>query len=121
MRPLPVSGGMQRESGTFFVPFPYFITDCFILNCIPKMKNQTILAAQAVKESAVSAWLSRENKFFSCVLEETVSNRQTLLMGHAAASFSVLVCSAFLSPVSALVCLGWFGASLHLCKKGGLR
>ena len=85
------------------------------------MKNQTILTAQAVKESAVSAWLSRENKFFSCVLEETVSNRQTLLMGHAAASFSVLVCSAFLSPVSALVCLGWFGASLHLCKKGGLR
>lgn len=120
MRPLPVSGVVQRESGTFFVPFPYFHR--FVsLKSTTKMKNQTILAAQAVKESAVSAWLSRENKFFSCVLEETVSNRQTLLMGHAAASFSVLVCSAFLSPVSALVCLGWFGASLHLCKKGGLR
>nr|DAQ67507.1 MAG TPA: hypothetical protein [Caudoviricetes sp.] len=46
MRPLPVQGGMQRESGTFFVykfsdfweidPFPVFYHILFHFNCIPK-------------------------------------------------------------------------------------
>jgi hypothetical protein len=39
MRPLPVSGGMQRESGTFLVPFPYFPTYCFILNAFQNEKS----------------------------------------------------------------------------------
>lgn len=83
------------------------------------MKNEMTITAH-VAENTAESWLNRENKVFSSALEETVSNRQVLLLGHASLAFSVLVGSAFLSPVPALCCLGWFGYSLHLCKKGGL-
>lgn len=43
MRPLPVSGGMQRESGTFLVSFPVFLsTYCFILNAFQNEKSNCI-------------------------------------------------------------------------------
>ena len=37
----------------------------------------------ASKSSAIQLWLNRKNQFFSSVLEEDVSNRQVLLLGHA--------------------------------------
>lgn len=36
----------------------------------------------ASKSSAIQLWLNRKNQFFSSVLEEGVSNRQVLLLGH---------------------------------------
>lgn len=73
------------------------------------------------KSSAVTIWLNRENLFFSSALEESVSNRQVCLIGHASFAFSALVCASFVSAVPALVCLTWFIVSLYLCVKGGLK
>ena len=42
----------------------------------------------ASKSSAIQLWLNRKNQFFSSVLEEGVSNRQVLLLGHASFVFS---------------------------------
>ena len=63
----------------------------------------------ASKSSAIQLWLNRKNQFFSSVLEEGVSNRQVLLLGHAS-----------VSQVPALICLAWFMVALRLCVKGGL-
>ena len=54
------------------------------------------------------------------VLEEGVSNRQVLLLGHASFVFSALICASFVSQVPALICLSWFMVALRLCVKGGL-
>ena len=67
----------------------------------------------ASKSSAIQLWLNRKNQFFSSVLEEGVSNRQVLLLGHASFVFSALICASFVSQVPALICL-------RLCVKGGL-
>lgn len=85
------------------------------------MKNEFVLSAQSAETSVITMWLNRENLFFSSLLEESVSNRQICLMGHASFAFSALVCAAFVSPVPALLCLVWFVVSLRLCVKGGLR
>ena len=45
----------------------------------------------ASKSSAIQLWLNRKNQFFSSVLEEGVSNRQVLLLGHASFVFSALI------------------------------
>lgn len=39
MASLPVSGVVQRESGTFFVPFPYLINQLFHLNALQNEKR----------------------------------------------------------------------------------
>ena len=59
----------------------------------------------ASKSSAIQLWLNRKNQFFSSVLEEGVSNRQVLLLGHASFVFSALICASFVSQVPALICL----------------
>ena len=74
----------------------------------------------ASKSSAIQLWLNRKNQFFSSVLEEGVSNRQVLLLGHASFVFSALICASFVSQVPALLCLSWFMVALRLCVKGGL-
>ena len=74
----------------------------------------------ASKSSAIQLWLNRKNQFFSSVLEEGVSNRQVLLLGHASFVFSALICASFVSQVPALICLAWFMVALRLCVKGGL-
>ena len=68
----------------------------------------------ASKSSAIQLWLNRKNQFFSSVLEEDVSNRQVLLLGHASFVFSALICASFVSQVPALICLAWF---MVACKE----
>lgn len=84
------------------------------------MKQAEISLVQS-RQSAISTWMASENTFFTSVLEESITNKQTLLLTQAVVSFSVLVGSSFLSVIAALVCLVWFGVSLHLCVKGGLH
>ena len=79
------------------------------------------LINEASKSSAFTLWLNRENQLLSSVLEESVSNLQACLLGHASFAFSALVCAAFVSAVPALVCLAWFVVSLYLCVKGDLK
>lgn len=59
------------------------------------MKNQIALPASQAKESRISLWLNRENNFFSWIMEEKVTNRQTVLVSQALISFSLLTCSLF--------------------------
>lgn len=80
--------------------------------------NSAMLPAST---AAITAWLNRENSLFSSVLENAVSNRQVLLLGHACIAFGALVCASALSAVAACVMLLWFVVSLSLCVKGGIR
>lgn len=73
------------------------------------------------KSSAFTLWLNSENLLLSSVLEESVSNFQVCLLGHASFAFSALVCAAFVSAVPALLCLAWFVVSIYFCMKGGLK
>ena len=50
------------------------------------MKNQIALPANQAKQSRISLWLNRENVLFSSIMEEKVSNRQTVLISQAAYS-----------------------------------
>lgn len=85
------------------------------------MKKQTAIQLNQSALSAIVVWLNSENSLFSSVLENAVSNRQVLLLGHACLAFSALVCAVSLSPMAALVMLLWFAWSLSLCKKGGIK
>lgn len=85
------------------------------------MRNQIVRPVSQAKSGSMSQWFSRENRFMSSLMEESITNAQMLMIIHALVSFSVLTCSIFLTPLGALVCLVWFIHSLRLCKKGGLR
>lgn len=85
------------------------------------MKNQIALPVSQAKESRISLWLNRENNLFSWIMEEKVTNRQTVLVSQALISFSLLTCSLFTHWLAAIACLCWFACSILLCKKGGLR
>lgn len=85
------------------------------------MKNQVSSPVSQEKSGSMSQWLSRENRFMSDLMEETITNAQMLMIIQALVSFSVLTCSIFLRPLAALLCLVWFIHSLLLCKKGGLK
>lgn len=85
------------------------------------MKNQISTPVSQVKSGSTSQWLSRENRFMSSLMEETITNAQMLMIIQALVSFSVLTCSIFLRPLAALFCLIWFIGSLLLCRKGGLK
>lgn len=85
------------------------------------MKNQIALPVNQAKQSRISLWLNRENVLFSSIMEEKVSNRQTVLISQALASFCILTFSVFTHWLAAIACLCWFAYSILLCKKGGLR
>ena len=85
------------------------------------MKKQTTLQLNNSALSAIVVWLNSENSFFSSVLENAVSNRQVLLMGHACLAFSALICAVSFSPKVLILMFVWFFESLFLCVKGGLK
>ena len=85
------------------------------------MKNQIVLPANQAKQSRISLWLNHKNVLFSSIMEEKVSNRQTVLISQALASFCILTCSVFTHWLASIACLCWFACSILLCKKGGLR
>lgn len=78
------------------------------------MKNQITLPANQAKQSRISLWLNRENVLFSSIMEEKVSNRQTVLISQALASFCILTCSVFTHWLAAIACLCWFAYSILL-------
>ncbi len=76
--------------------------------------------------SRLSAWLERENRFFSSILEETVTNRKALWIAGSAVSFSatLLFCMAgALIPLGiALIALVFTARRGELFyKEGGQR
>ena len=93
----------------------------FHFNRVTKMKNQIALPVSQARESRITLWLESENSIITSIMEESVSNRQTLLLSNAMLAFSVMACSVFLHWAAALICLIWFILSLIMCRKGGLR
>ena len=73
---------------------------------------------QAASSSALHSGLN-SNPSMSSSKENTVSNHQVLLIGHAVLAFTAVLCCGG-SPFM-FASLAWFGASLHLCVKGGIK
>lgn len=85
------------------------------------MKTQIVLPVSQVKESRVASWLNRKNVLFSLLLEETVTNKQTLLVLHVLLVFTLWVGSCFTSVWAAAFLAAWLGAAVRLMKKGGIK
>lgn len=85
------------------------------------MKNRTVVAPKATvgMKDAARTWLSSDNKLFTALMERRVTNRQMLLLCHAMVPFSLLAAGTFGSLAMFFLVLGWFGAAVLLCKKGG--
>ena len=85
------------------------------------MKNQIALPVNQAKQSRISLWLNRENVLFSSIMEEKVSNRQTVLISQALASFCILTCSVFTHwlgpplPASAGLPIPFYFARKEVC------
>lgn len=88
------------------------------------MKSTISLHQPSTKASfsdRVFDWLDSDNNFLSSVMEESVSNRQTLLLTNAMVSFALLALFAFIDVTAAVMLVAWFAYSLHLCKEGGIK
>lgn len=83
-------------------------------------KSRTLSAPKADARSSFQFWAAQKNLFISKLLEQPVTNRQTLLIIHCLVSFSLFILlSGHL--ITAMVGLIWFMASLYSAKKGGLK
>ena len=69
----------------------------------------------------VADWLDARHSLLSAVMEETVTNRQMLLIGHCFVAFFFAIGMADVNLFGCLTGLLWFGISLIQAKKGGLR
>lgn len=81
------------------------------------MKATALTAASA---AAINEWFNRENNMMSNLFEGTVTNRQSILLINAIASFVAIV-GVHAGLASLLIRLAWFIYSINLCKKGGLK
>lgn len=77
-------------------------------------------APKAGARSSFQIWATRENQFISKLIEQPVTNRQTLLIIHCLVSFfGFILMSGHL--ITAIIGLTWFITSLYSAKKGGLK
>ena len=74
---------------------------------------------QSASSSALHSGLTTNKSMSSNSSEGTITNRQILLIGHAVFAFTAVLCCGG-SPFMYASC-AWFGWSLHLCVKGGLK
>lgn len=81
------------------------------------MKNQIVLPVRQAKESRISLWLKKENRFFTFLLEEKVTNYRALLFWQLVISFALLIGTVFAHPLAALAVTLWFGLSVGQLKK----
>lgn len=75
-----------------------------------KKNNEVALhTGAALKEKvALQNWLKKENKLFSAIVEETVTNGCVLRFYNAGISFCVMALSANYSMITASIGLAWF-------------
>ena len=74
---------------------------------------------QSASSSALHSGLTTNKSMSSNSSEGAITNRQILLIGHAVIAFVALICLCESSLLYAS--LAWFGWSIHLCVKGGLK
>ncbi|MGL4852890.1 MAG: hypothetical protein ACRC3Z_09660 [Phocaeicola sp.] len=88
------------------------------------MKTQN-LVLQATPASArkftnlvatIKTWFNRENRLFSSIWEERVTNKEVLITCNAALSFVPLLALSFERVLPALVAVSYFAFSAYLCK-----
>ena len=87
----------------------------------PIVMETTVTGLSTGRTYPLKEWLRDENTFFSSVLEETITNKQMLLAGHACIAFAVLAGSVFAHASLAVPCLGWVLIALQMCRKGGVK
>ena len=83
-------------------------------------KSTSLSTPKAGARSSFQNWAAQQNPFISKLIEQPVTNRQTLLIIHCLMSF---FCFILLSShlVTAIVTFVWFCLSLYSAKKGGLK
>ena len=81
----------------------------------------TLQPSKACLATRVFNWLDSDNSILSSIMEESVSNKQTLLLVNAMVSFVLLACFAFVNVTAAIALVAWFAYSVHLCAKGGIK
>ena len=81
------------------------------------MKNQIALPLRNAKESLISLWLKKENRFFTFLLEEKVTNYRALLLWQLLISFTLIIGTVFAHPLAAVAVTLWFGLSVGQLKK----
>lgn len=83
-------------------------------------KSKTLSAPKADARSSFQYWAAQQNLFISKLLEQQVTNRQTLLIIHCLVSF---FCFLLLSGhlITAVITFIWFCLSLYSARKGGLK
>lgn len=88
------------------------------------MKSTISLHQPSVKASLSDRlvdWLDRDNYVLSSIMEESVSNRQTLLIANAMLSGCLLLCSTFVCIEALLFLFVWFAWAVLKCQKGGIK
>lgn len=81
------------------------------------MKNQIALPVRQAKQSRISLWLKKENRFFTFLFEEKVTNYRALLFWQLVTSFALLIGTVFAHPLAAVAVTLWFGLSVGQLKK----
>ena len=83
-------------------------------------ESRTLSASKVGARSSFQIWAAQQNQFISKMIEQSVTNRQMLLIFHCILSFFMFV---FLSGhlVTAIITMVWFLLSLYSAKKGGLK
>ena len=95
-----------------------------VFNKLPKRQNsssmETILMPAQVlkKESRLSAWLKKDNSLLSAIMQESITNKQYLLILNAFISFLSIIFSENIGIFPLLVCTAWFALALRSCKQG---
>lgn len=85
------------------------------------MRNSNVLSAPKADAKVQNSWMSSKNDYLSAVLEQTVTNRQMLLLGHCFTAFLSLFVGFASNLLLAGLSVAWFGVSVLLAKKGGLK
>lgn len=85
------------------------------------MKTISMPAQALKKESRLSAWLQKDNVLLSAIMQESITNKQYLLILNACISFLSIIFAENIGVLPLLICTAWFALSLRSCKKGGLK
>lgn len=85
------------------------------------MTNSNVLSAPKADATIQTSWMSSKNDYLSAILEQTVTNKQMLLLGHCFTAFFSLFVGFASNLLFAGLAVAWFGVSVMLAKKGGLK
>ena len=81
---------------------------------------KSMLLTEKKHESVLKRMLNGMTALFSAVVEEELTNKQTLLIINAILAILVTVFAEGMPMRFTGICLIWMVHALHMCKKAGL-